>query len=57
MSKKVDVIDKRKSSKQFSGEVCRVCGSRDVHSQAYGKPTMECIEYLRMVIKELSRTK
>jgi len=34
-------------------EVCRVCGSQEVHSKEYGKPTMECIEYLRKRIVDL----
>ena len=28
-------------------EVCRVCGSKEVHTQKYNKPTMKCIEFLR----------
>ena len=45
--------DRRRNSKEYSGEVCRVCGSRDIHSREYGKPTMECIEHLRECINDL----
>lgn len=33
-------------------EPCRVCLSPDGHSAHYGKPTMECIQYLRSRIAE-----
>ena len=29
------------------GEICRVCGSKEVHSKNYNTPTMECIKYLQ----------
>lgn len=32
-------------------KVCRVCGSSKVHSKQYNNPTMECIAYLREIIK------
>jgi hypothetical protein len=34
-------------------EVCRVCGSSVVHSKQYGKPTMDCITYLKNIIAVL----
>lgn len=29
------------------GEVCRVCGSVNIHSRTYDAPTMDCIKYYR----------
>lgn len=34
-------------------EVCRVCGSKKVHTKKYNDPTMECIKYLRSEIQRL----
>jgi len=48
------MIDKRRFSSNYSGEVCRCCGSNDVHTREYNKPTMECIEYLRKQISDLA---
>ena len=31
-------------------EVCRICGSPQIHSREYGNPTMDCIRYLRSII-------
>lgn len=42
-------INDRRDEKK-SEEVCRVCGSPQVHSKEYGKPTVNCIEYLRTII-------
>lgn len=39
------VNDKRGEDKPQ--EACRVCGSQEVHSMEYNKPTMDCIEYLK----------
>ena len=39
------VTDKR--GQDTPQEVCRVCGSSDVHSKEYNSPTMECIEHMR----------
>ena len=40
--------DLRKNSEEYSGEVCRICLSRDVHVTNYsGVPTPACIVYLR----------
>lgn len=33
--------------KKHPEEVCRVCGSKEVHSKEYGKSTMHCIVYLQ----------
>ena len=40
--------------KEKPEEVCRVCGSKEVHSRTYNQPTMGCIEYYR---KQLSEAK
>jgi hypothetical protein len=40
------VIDKRGENKA-PAEVCRVCGSSEVHSGKYNDPTMGCIMHLR----------
>jgi hypothetical protein len=45
------VNDKR--GKEPPKENCRVCGSTEVHSKEYNKPTMDCIKYLRSKIAEL----
>ena len=37
-------------------EVCRVCGSKEVHTKQYNHPTMKCIEHLREEIKHLNTT-
>lgn len=41
----------RKNKETKVTDVCRVCGSKDVHS-TYNKPTMECIKHLRGVIAD-----
>lgn len=41
------VNDRRGQNHEQPGERCRVCGSADVHTDQYNKPTMGCIEYLR----------
>jgi len=33
-------------------EVCRVCGSREVHTREYNIPTMKCIEHYRELLKK-----
>jgi hypothetical protein len=45
------VIDKRGLGVFKPKEVCRVCGSTDVHSTQYNKPTMDCIHYLKKPLK------
>ncbi len=45
------VIDRRFKEKEPT-EVCRVCGSKEVHSKIYNQPTMKCIEYYRELLKE-----
>jgi len=42
------VTDRR--GKEEPTEVCRVCGSPEVHSRGYNFPTMKCIEFLRSKI-------
>jgi hypothetical protein len=54
---KIKINDRRSWSPDYvpePKEACRVCGSSDVHSTQYSKPTMGCIEYLR---KEISVAK
>lgn len=47
--KSYTITDRRGMSdnQEHPEEVCRVCGSKDVHSKKYGQPTMECIKYLQ----------
>jgi hypothetical protein len=51
------ITDKRGMSKgqEHPKEVCRVCGSKEVHSKKYGKPTMDCITYLKNQVSELQK--
>lgn len=42
-----NVIDKRGTDYKEPKEVCRVCGSETVHTRDYGRPTTECIKYLK----------
>ncbi len=46
----IKINDKRGENKPR--EVCRVCGSEDVHTQDYNNPSMDCIEHLRGVIAD-----
>lgn len=50
MAEGYTVTDRRGEEKPQ--EVCRVCGSKEVHSKTYNNPTMGCIEYLRAKLKE-----
>lgn len=43
-----ELFKKRKKEAEEVAEVCRVCGSKKVHSRTYEKPTMECIQFLRV---------
>ena len=36
-------------------ECCRYCGSSEVHTQEYGKPTFNCAKHLREENSELRR--
>jgi hypothetical protein len=47
------IRDRRGKDGDEPKEVCRVCGSKVVHSREYNHPTMECIQYLRKVISTL----
>jgi len=49
------MIDKRRFSKDYSGELCRCCLSKDIHTRDYNKPTMECIIYLKQRIEQLEK--
>lgn len=51
------ITDRRgmKEGQEHPDEVCRVCGSNEVHSKEYGKPTMECITFLQNQIVLLER--
>ncbi len=53
------ITDRRgmKEGQEHSDEVCRVCGSKEVHSKQYGKPTTECITFLKNQIVLLERMK
>ena len=52
------ITDKRgmNEGQEHPEEVCRVCGSKTVHSKKYGKPTMECIKFLKDQISQLEKT-
>ncbi|MFA5071117.1 MAG: hypothetical protein WC511_01980 [Candidatus Pacearchaeota archaeon] len=43
------------SAKKEATEACRVCGSSEVHTREYNKPTMLCIGYLRQTISDLEK--
>jgi len=50
------IIDKRRSSPDYKEpevEVCRVCGSKEVHSTKYNQPTMGCIEHYRTLLQHM----
>ncbi len=51
----MNIIDKRGDNKVDHSERCRVCGSPEVHTQEYNKPTMLCIGYLREEIAKLKQ--
>lgn len=59
MKAKVEVKDntalfkKRKKEIEEVAEVCRVCGSKDVHSTVYDNPTMKCIHFMRVEMQKL----
>jgi formate dehydrogenase maturation protein FdhE len=59
MKSKVEVKDntalfkRRKEEIAETSEVCRVCGSKDVHSTVYDKPTMGCIHFFRVEVQKL----
>jgi hypothetical protein len=52
------ITDRRgmESGQEHPEEVCRVCGSKKVHSKKYYKPTMDCIKYLKDLIEESKKT-
>lgn len=43
------------SAKKEATKACRVCGSSEVHTREYNKPTMLCIEFLRAQISQLKK--
>ena len=49
------ITDRRgmQEGQEHPDEVCRVCGSKTVHSKTYGQPTMDCISYLKNTISVL----
>jgi len=49
------VVNDKRGKKQEEKELerCRVCGSPEVHSREYNKPTMACINHLRKENQEL----
>lgn len=46
-------VNDRRGKEREDVEVCRVCGSKVVHSRAYEKPTFECVKFFRTKIQEL----
>ncbi len=46
------VNDKRRWAEDYSGEVCRACGCREVHTRKYGNATMECIVWLKKQLED-----
>jgi formate dehydrogenase maturation protein FdhE len=40
------IVHDRRGKEEIT-EVCRVCGSPEVHSKVYNQPTMDCVKYLR----------
>lgn len=49
----MDNKEEIKENKKEKTEVCKVCGSKAVHSRQYSFPTMSCIVYLRGIIDQL----
>jgi hypothetical protein len=47
------VRDRRGGQNPEPAEVCRVCGSPEVHSLKYNQPTMECIAFYRSQVSGL----
>lgn len=49
------ITDKRGMSEnqEHPDEVCRVCGSKTVHTKNYGHPTTDCIKFLQGKIRSL----
>lgn len=47
------VRDRRGGQHPETAEACRVCGSAQVHTREYSKPTMDCIEFLRSQVSGL----
>jgi hypothetical protein len=39
----------------MADEVCRFCGSEEVHTRTYGQPTQQCVDYLRGLSYERDR--
>ncbi len=56
--KSYTIVDKRgmNEGQEHPEEICRVCGSQEVHSKEYGKPTMDCIKYLKDQVSHLEKT-
>lgn len=44
----MDIKDNREEMRNKPREVCRVCGSKEVHTQQYNNATMACVAYLRV---------
>ena len=48
-----DLFKRHREETDKNSPVCRVCGCKEVHSYDYNRPTMDCIGYLRTLIREL----
>jgi len=49
----IKINDKR--GKEEPKEVCRCCGSEQVHTREYNNHIKKCVEYLRKRVSELER--
>jgi hypothetical protein len=54
----IDIKDNREEfrKRREVGETCRVCGSKEVHSTQYNRPTMDCVEFLRQCMSDMRET-
>jgi len=48
-----ELFARNREEKVKNAPVCRVCGSKEIHQSAYGKPTMACVEFLRTEYRKL----
>lgn len=46
---------RRRGKDLMPREACRCCGAGTVHTQDYGKPTPDCIEFLRGTIRLMEK--
>lgn len=45
------LLKKHQEETEKNVEVCRICGSKEIHSFAYDIPTMRCVNYLKSRLK------